>query len=230
MVAYAHNIEPSVLEKLHLEALPEVTRKAFLKCAETKFFSSGGWYMAGGTALALFAGHRQSVDLDFFTSKKSFDEKMIEEALHSSGQWKTSSLDSGTVYGEFNKAKMSFIAYPSLKISKDFMKAGYVSIASPKDVASMKITAISQRGKKRDFVDLYWISKNVQSLEESIQLVKNCYNIQQNESHILKSLVFFDDAEDDPMPTLFFDTTWEEIKKYFQTEVPRIAEKIIGLG
>lgn len=222
-------LNPEELNKIHLDVLPEKTRGAFLLCASLPFFSQGGWYLAGGTALALHAGHRQSVDLDFFTAETEFDQKKIEETLAATGEWKTTSLDKGTVYGELKGAKISLIAYPYFKIAGQFTKIGHVAIAQPADIAAMKITAISQRGKRRDFIDLYWISKNIQPLLKSIESVAIQYSVPQNQSHILKSLVYFDDAEGDPMPTLLFKATWQDIKKYFQSEVPRIAKQIMGL-
>jgi len=222
------NIDSKTLNQLNLDALPKITKKAFLQCASLPFFSSSKWYLAGGTALALQVGHRQSVDLNFFTPEKSFNEKKIEETLNTNGEWETSSLDHGTVYGEFNGAKMSLIAYPFFRPT-DFLKVGTISVITPADIAVMKIIAISQRGKKRDFIDLYWISKNIQPLEKSLELVDSQYTVRQNPNHILKSLIYFEDAEDDPMPKLFFNANWREIKKYFQTEVSRITKKLIGL-
>ncbi len=217
------------LEELHLEALPPVTKKAFLRCVEMPFFSSGQWYLAGGTALALHAGHRQSVDLDFFTVEKSFDEKKIEESLSATGGWKTSSMDYGTVYGEFGGAKMSLIAYPFFRPTLPFAQIGKVSIVAPSDIAIMKIVAISQRGKKRDFVDLYWLCLHTQSLRESVGQTLKQYTVRQNPNHLLKSLVFFDDAENDPMPELFFKADWRTIKSYFRREVPKVAKSLMGL-
>ena len=223
------SIDPEVLNHLHLDVLPRITQKAFLACSSISLFSSGGWYLAGGTALALQFGHRQSVDLDFFTSSKTFDEKGVAEILNETGKWETTSISRGTLYGKFLNAKVSFISYPFFMPTKPFLQAGTVSIITPPNVAAMKIVAISQRGKKRDFIDLYWISQHVQPLWESIQQTEQQYSVSQNPNHLLKSLTYFEDAEDDPMPDLFFKTSWVEIKKYFQYEVPIIAKKVIGL-
>lgn len=228
MVA-SSQIKTDGLEQLHLEALPSVTKKVFLRCVAMPFFSSGHWYLAGGTALALHAGHRQSVDLDFFTTEKFFDEKKIEQALSVAGKWKTSSMDYGTVYGEFGGAKMSLIAYPFFRPTLPLIKIGQVSIVTLPDIAVMKIVAISQRGKKRDFVDLYWLCLHTQSLRESIDRTLKQYTVQQNSTHLLKSLVFFDDAENDPMPELFFKADWRTIKSYFRKEVPKITKELLGL-
>lgn len=222
-------IESEDLKDFHFEVLPRATKNAFLHCSNMKFFSSGKWYLAGGTALALYAGHRKSVDLDFFTTESSFDEKRIEKELSLEGGWKTSSLDHGTVYGEFFGAKISLIAYPFFKPKEGFTKIGAVSILAPEDIAVMKTIAISQRGKKRDFFDLYWLCHNRENLSQTLERIDKQYNIHQNLTHLLKSLVYFTDADDDPMPDIFFKATWPEVKKFFQKEVPRITKKIIGL-
>lgn len=214
-------------KQLRTNALPKVTRDAFLRCIEIPFFSQQGWYLAGGTALSLQAGHRMSVDLDFFTPEKSFDEKNAEETLSIAGKWKTSSISRGTVYGELNGAKISLIAYPFFCADKPFLKIGTVSILKLEDIAVMKIVTISQRGKKRDFFDLYWLSFNAQPLRESIEAVQRQYSICQNLTHILKSLVYFEDAETDPDPEVFFDADWKKVKKFFTAEIPTIAKRLI---
>ena len=222
-------LDSSITQGLHLEVLPDATRKAFLMSIANPFFAKGGWYLAGGTALALQAGHRKSVDLDFFTPEKSFDEKQIEEKLSISGVWETTSLDHGTVYGKLGGAKMSLIAYPFLTFSQPFLQIGTVSIVRPEDIAVMKIVAICQRGKKRDFYDLYWISLNIQELKKSIESAQNQYLVKQNSTHILKSLVYFVDAEDDPDPEINFKATWKEVKKFFLNEIHLITKNLVDL-
>lgn len=191
------------------------------------FFLHDKWYLAGGTALALQAGHRKSYDLDFFTENKEFDEKKTEETLSEQGGWKTSGMDKGTVFGTFLETKMSLLAYPFFTPAEKARKFGTISLLTPADIAVMKIIAIAQRGKKRDFFDLYWICKNVAPLYESILKVDKQYSVSQNPNHILKSLIYFKDAEDDMRPEIYFKVTWEEVKKFFTKEVPQIAKKII---
>lgn len=68
----------------------------------------------------------------------------------------------------------------------------------------MKIIAVSQRGRKRDFFDLYWCAKNIEPLENLIKRLKIQYpTVAHNYHHILKSLIYFKDAESDPMPEIF---------------------------
>ena len=218
--------------QFYFNTLPKATLGALERCSEMDFFSKNGWYLAGGTALALQSGHRRSVDLGFFTAKKTFEEKKAEETMSGGGGWVTTSLDRATLYGEFFGAKISLIAYPFFKPKSPMRKFGTVSILTPKDIAVMKIIAISQRGRKRDFFDLYWICQNTQSLslQDNIAMVRKQYSIHQNLAHILKSLVYFEDAENDPEPEIFFKADWDEVKDYFNKEMPTIAKNLMGLN
>ena len=217
------------ISPLYFNALPKATLRALQKCAEINFFSRNKWYLAGGTALALQEGNRKSVDLDFFTDQKSFNQKKIEKLLSSHGEWITTFLSEGTLYGEFFGAKMSFIAYPFFKSVMPMRKYGTVSLVSSLDIAVMKILAISQRGRKRDFFDLYWISQNVQQLSLIIPRVYKQYTIHQNITHILKSLVYFEDAESDPEPEIYFKANWNTVKRFFRKEISIITRKVMHL-
>ncbi|MDO8624369.1 MAG: nucleotidyl transferase AbiEii/AbiGii toxin family protein [bacterium] len=224
------NINPVMPEALHLNVLPSKTREAFLICTTFDWLLDT-WYLAGGTALALQAGHRQSVDLDFFTMQSDFDTATVERRLVVSGGWVTTFSERGTLYGLLNGAKMSFIAYPFFRPSPEQLRCGFVRLLIPDDIAAMKIIAISQRGKKRDFADLYWYTVvHGASLEAAIERAIAQYPEQKHSiPHFLKSLTYFNDAEDDPMPVLNFKADWEGVKAYFRKEVPAIAKKLLRL-
>lgn len=83
---------------------------------------------------------------------------------------------------------------------------------------------------QRDFFYLYWYCLNREPLFAVIERALAQYPGQKhNVPHILKSLTYFADAEEDPMPQIFFDATWSTVKKYFQKEVPRITREILEL-
>lgn len=214
-----------------MEALPAETQRAFLGCAKLDFFRTGGWYLAGGTALALHVGHRESVDLDFFTPQKDFDALRIERLFVGEGEWTTTYSTEGTLYGVWRGAKMSFIAYPFFTPSPARVECGSVGLLVPDDIAAMKIIAISQRGKRRDFIDLYWyVTVGGGSLRETIRRATAQYPGQNHSvPHFLKSLVYFDDAEQDPMPKLFFKADWREVRSYFEREVPPLAKALLHM-
>ena len=157
------------LSELHLTALPRSTQQAFLQASTWRFLLRTDWYLAGGTALALQVGHRKSVDLDFFLPKKNFQIDTLERNLFVTKRWTTSFREAGTLYGEFMNAKMSFIAYPFFQPSPQRLSYGSIRLLLPNDIAAMKIIAISQRGRKRDFIDLYWYCKNREALEDVVR-------------------------------------------------------------
>jgi predicted nucleotidyltransferase component of viral defense system len=212
----------------YFSTLPSKTKKALDFLSSQKWLEKSDWYLAGGTALALQTGHRKSVDLDFFTQKKDFSNVALLKHFVDNKNWKTTINQEGTIYGELFGAKISFIAYPFFVSKQPFVKYGAVNIIQPIDVAVMKIIAISQRGRKRDFFDLYWCAKNIEPLEKTIKRLKKQYpSVAHDYHHILKSLVYFNDAEGDPLPEINFKANWSEVKKFFIKEVPELGFKLI---
>lgn len=214
---------------LHTEVLPQETQRAFAACSRFDFLQPD-WYLAGGTALALQVGHRSSEDLDFFTEQKDFDIEFLEREIQKRGKWETTISRAGTLWGIFEGAKMSFISYPFFRPSPTRLQRGSVDMLSPDDIMAMKIIAISQRGKKRDFVDMYWYCTHGGSLQDTIGRTQAQFpGTEHNIPHYIKSLVYFQDAEEDPMPELHFKADWKIIKQYFEREVPSVAEKFLGV-
>ncbi|MFH1564808.1 MAG: nucleotidyl transferase AbiEii/AbiGii toxin family protein [bacterium] len=211
---------------LHFDILPRATKKALDFLSEQEWLKNSSWYLAGGTALALQAGHRRSVDLDFFSEEKSFVNEDILEKF--SENWKVIMDRKNTIYGELLGAKISFIAYPFFVPKQNPLCCGSVRILNKIDIAVMKIIAISQRGKKRDFFDLYWCANNIEPLENIIKRLKKQYpSIAHDYHHILKALVYFEDAESDPEPQIYFDASWKKVKSFFRKEIPAIANKLM---
>lgn len=212
----------------HIEALPSNTKKALDFLAKQVWLERSGWYLAGGTALALLAGHRSSVDLDFFTPKKFNNNLLLN--YFKSADWQTDINAEGTIYGTLMGSKVSFIFYPFFRPAIKPLTYGFIKILESTDIAVMKIIAISQRGRKRDFFDLYWCVKNIAPLKEFILKLKTQYpSVAHDYHHILKSLIYFTDAENDPMPKLNFIAGWPQVKNFFTNEVPKITKEIINL-
>jgi predicted nucleotidyltransferase component of viral defense system len=213
----------------HTESLPKATRKALDFLSAQKWLKKSPWYLAGGTALSLQAGHRQSVDLDFFNPSTNFSEAKLIQHFKKT-DWDTDFIKEATIYGKLLGAKVSFIGYPFFTPKQKFLQYGSVKVMQANDIAVMKIIAISQRGKKRDFVDLYWYAHNIEPLEKVIPKIEDQYpQTNHNLHHILKSLTYFADADEDPMPNLNFKVTWQEVKSYFLKEVSRLTRKLLDL-
>ena len=166
--------------------------------------------------------------MDFFTTKKSFNTGAFIARLAEDSNWKTTSEEEGTVYGEYKGAKVSFIANPLFIPSGEAPTYGYITVVPSGDIAVMKVLAISSRGRKRDFFDLYWCVQSGDPLQSIMDRVPVQYPAASgNMHHILKGLVYFEDAEEDPEPEIYFTASWKDIKSFFIQEVPRIARRII---
>lgn len=221
---------PSSQLGFHFDILPKATKAGLDFLSQQDWLTKTNWYLAGGTALALQVGHRKSVDLDFFTTDSQFKSESVLSNLSGKTDWKTDIEEPNTIYGVLLGAKTSFIAYPFFIPKQPFIQYGTVKVIQPLDIAVMKIVAVSQRGKKRDFFDLYWCAQNLAPLEEIIKKLPAQYpSVAHDYHHILKSLLYFDDAEDDPEPKIFFTARWTEVKKFFNKEMGMIAKKLIKL-
>ena len=227
---YENTMDADAIKQLglHFDLLPKATKSALDYLSMQGWLKDSSWYLAGGTALALQANHRRSVDLDFFSEEKNFDNDDFLRFFSDVREWHVTVNRKNTVYGELFGAKTSFIAYPFFAPKQKPVYYRSVRILSPRDIAVMKITAVSQRGRKRDFFDLYWCAQNLEPLEEIIKRLKVQYpSIAHDYHHILKALVYFEDAESDPEPEIYFDATWDKVKKFFTKEIPVIADKLI---
>ncbi|EKD75871.1 MAG: hypothetical protein ACD_43C00286G0002 [uncultured bacterium] len=211
----------------HTSALPTATVRALQYCAEQPWLKQSRWYLAGGTALALQVGHRRSVDLDFFLPQKKFSSRQLIGRLPND-IWQGDIVTDDTIYGKLHKAKVSFIAYPFFHHQQPYLWLGNVRVLDLRDIAVMKIVAISQRGRKRDFLDLYWYVQNQESLTDVLlRLPKQYPTVAHDYNHILKSLVYFVDAEPDPMPQLFFSVAWPEVKQFLKKVVDQAAKDLV---
>lgn len=117
------------------------------------------FYLAGRTGLALQLQHRTSVDLDFFSSKK-FNLHTLIQKLKKTESFSLEREEEDTLIVFINKVKVSFFVYdyPLLYSPK---KIEGISVADARDIGCMKISAISSRGSKKDFVDLFFICQKI---------------------------------------------------------------------
>ena len=183
------------------------------------------YYLAGGTALSLHFGHRFSFDLDFFSQNPEKSE-IIRDNLEKIGKLEIIQNDFGTFNGILNDVKISFFIYkyPLLHPAKEYK---VIKVADVSDIACMKVDAVSSRGTKRDFIDLFFICQKISLLKILSLFLKKYSSVKVNKFHIIKSLVYFNDAKDDPMPRMIEKISWQEVKKFFEKEAVRLGKKYL---
>jgi hypothetical protein len=178
-----------------------------------------GMYLAGGTAVALRLGHRQSVDLDWFSPSPIDNPRGLAADIRAAGApFTTLSVDRGTLHGEALGVRVSLLEYryPPLHCPENLPGVD-CQVASLDDLAAMKLVAIAQRGAKKDFVDVYALGIR-QTLGEALAAYRAKYSVD-DVARVLYSLTYFDDAELDPMPLMLWKVGWEEIKSEIRRRV-----------
>jgi hypothetical protein len=173
-----------------------------------------GFYLAGGTALAIHYGHRISVDLDWFTAEPFEDSLLLAQSLRNSGlDLEIEQVSPGTLHGSIQDVRVTFLQYqyPMIK-SVQHWKDMDCDLASLEDLACMKLSAIAQRGARKDFCDVYALGKTSFSLQQMLGFYQKKFGIRDIGS-VLYGLVYFDDAENERMPRMLWNVNWRDIKK-----------------
>lgn len=200
---------------LQKQAIPNSTLNVLKKLGNLDFLND--FSLVGGTALALYWGHRISDDIDLFTDKKKellAIEGKLNEIPGAEFQKRT---DISIVY-IIDKVKTDLLIYPYAFQQKS-IKEENIQIATLDDIVTMKLGAITNRGAKKDFVDLYYTLQHY-SFETLCDLYIKKYKTKDLFA-LFRSLTFFDDAEPLEMPEILVDKnlTWKSVKKEIEKKV-----------
>lgn len=209
---------PETPSQWHAEVLPDGWARAMADLAARSALS--GFYLAGGTGLALSLGHRRSVDLDVF-GESEFESTGLRDRLRNLEGLRKLETAPGTVHLELHDVKVSFLhyPYPLLFPTRTF---DVLDVADPRDIACMKLDVVANRGSRRDFVDLYEVAR-IYGLREILEWFARKYQaVSYNRTHLFKALTYFRDAEQQPMPDMLVPLTWDEVRTFFLEETPRL--------
>ena len=201
---------------LHHAAVPVKLLETLERLREP--LEGGVFALAGGTSLALRLGHRLSVDLDFFT-REPFRPDALLDALGLSPALITDQ-SSSSLQLAIGGVKVEFLRhdYPLLQQHET---AGGIKMYSLRDVSAMKLNAIANRGAKKDFFDVAALLGRF-----PLSGMLDDYCLKYGVAHrfmVIRSLVWFDDAEAEPNPVSLDGTTWETIKTTVSKAVSELA-------
>ena len=157
---------------MFLETLPGNVRQLLKRLGRLPTVEPS--YLAGGSAVALHLGHRRSVDLDFFIAKDEFEMVPLLNDLRRVGHLTVQQQSHGTLNAALEGTKVSFFVYP-YPLLEDLHALEEVQIAELLDLALMKLVSISQRGAKRDFIDLYQIGQTEYTLDDLLSRLPDKY-------------------------------------------------------
>ena len=193
---YLQTILPNTLELLkRLSAQPEMQ----------------GLRLVGGTSLALQYGHRQSIDLDFFGNLSASQDEMLS-MIEKIGSFRLRNRTSKILQVIIDNIMVDIVDYSQYPWIDTPLTTDGLTLASPKDIAAMKINAIEGRGSRKDFIDIYLLLQHY-TLDEILTFYSQKYP---NHSifRALLSLTYFDDADAESMPKMSLPTAWEEMKRH----------------
>ncbi len=176
-------------------------------------------YLVGGTGLALHYGHRYSIDLDLFGIHNIKQDSLI-------GLLKSYDINVKEYYSSeqiftlfCNDIKVDIVKF-DLPLLENIKSADGIKLASVKDIAAMKLYAITGRGTKKDFVDLFFLLEDF-SLSEMLDFFAYKYK-DIDPFLVIKSLSYFEDAEKYPMPKMIKPATWDDIKNQIIHEIKNL--------
>lgn len=205
---------------LHPEILSEKQKQIIEKLGFLKTFSC---YLAGGTSLAIQIGHRTSLDLDFYTNRKFENTELVRVILKELQKTKLmNDQPEGTLQGDIAGVRFSLLYY-DYPLVHPLIHFPPIKLASLEDIAAMKIAAIIQRAKQRDFFDIYYL---IQKLSMEV-IIKSTYQkypwYEENNQIIFKSLTYFEEADkDEEIKSINIynrQTNWKKVKDTLSQEV-----------
>lgn len=209
---------------LHAEVMPEAQRRMLRMVGP--FATRTGFYLAGGTAIAIHLGHRQSVDLDWFTPDTIPDPMRLATSVRDTiASFAVTETAQGTLHGQAGGVKFSFLEYryPALVEPVDWPEYG-CRLAGLEDLVCMKLSAIGGRGAKKDFIDIYALGRTHFPLDEMLDLYRRKFAVQ-DIGHILMSLTYFDDAEPEDAPVMLWEFDWPAVKQTIEGWVADLVRR-----
>ena len=175
--------------------------------------------LVGGTALALQMGHRESVDIELFGQHDLEDVDLLRNLSVFPVLQRLRNSHSIQVF-LIQDVKLDIVNYPYPWLDPPVIEQG-IRMASARDIAAMKISAITNRGSRKDFVDLYFLMQEF-SLEEILDFYMEKFR-DANRWLALRSLPYFEDAEMEPMPKMLHDIFWTDVKSTISRAVFDLA-------
>jgi hypothetical protein len=178
------------------------------------------FYLAGGTALALQIGHRDSVDFDFF-SKKDIDTKQVfnkvKEAFKGYKILKVQEEENTLTVIINDSININFFGY-NYKLIKPTIKEEYFNLASIEDIGCMKFSAIIGRKINKDYIDLYYILQNIKLRDLLDAATRKMPELDSN--LIIKNLAYFKDIDSPPIKFRNNNkVSLKEVEKYIKRAI-----------
>lgn len=210
---------------MHTEVLGGI--RGYLLADLASLIPCSGSYLAGGTALSLQTGWRESFDFDFFTPT-DFNPSWLLQRLRTLPYPVTPvNVTGGTCDVDVAGVQVSYFyyPYPTYALVNGAPDFPGLRLAGVDDIACMKAIAIAQRGSRKDFYDLYNILREFgHSPETLVDLLVGKFGSTDMLSNVGMALSYFEDAEREVLPKTFVPEDWDAEKGFFRDYGIRFLE------
>jgi len=196
---------------LHLNTINDITHETLLALQSKDYLQE--FSLVGGTNLSLRYGHRSSIDLDMF-SPKIFDSSQLNDLLQIDFDYTYRSTNKHMLFCFINNVKVDWVHHPFPLLQPIEIIDG-VRFFSVTDVSAMKLFAVTKRGSKKYFFDIFQLAQ-VLGPDKIVENFSNKYG--EDKIWMMQmSLIYFEDADKEENPKLFFpNISWEKVKKYMK--------------
>jgi hypothetical protein len=171
------------------------------------------YYLAGGTAIGLYVGHRRSIDFDLLKFNALNHKKNVSKISASGYPYSVTRRVTEQMNVTIGDVKLTFLEYP-FKIDAKNKFEDSLRLPELIDLAAMKAYALGRRSKWKDYVDMYFILKYSCSIEQISKRAIRIYDQLFSEKLFRARLSYFDDIDhSEPVEYLVPVVSEDEIKK-----------------
>lgn len=150
--------------------------------------------LVGGTAVALYIGHRRSIDFDLFKSSPIKPKSLVTKISDSGFRYDVTRRVTEQLNVTVHDVKFTFYQFP-FPISSPASFEEIFRMPTLIDLAAMKAYALGRRSKWKDYVDLYFILKGYYSIKQISQRASVIFDQLFSEKLFRAQLTFFSDID-----------------------------------
>ena len=198
---------------LHIDIFSEEQKELlpFIQSFEKEY------YLVGGTAIALYIGHRGSIDFDMFKLGNVSKNKIVKRIEAFGLTYKLIFANAESFHIMINGVKITFFQYP-FKIP---VKKNSLGIKMPDllHLAAMKAYALGRRAKWKDYLDLYTILKDFHDLENISKTAESIFKGMFSAKLLIQQLCYFKDIDYAEEVAFISESVDEEEVKRFLVDV-----------
>lgn len=187
------------------------------------------FYLAGGTAIALQLGHRRSYDFDFFSEKDAVNERTAQAIQAALNNYNPQVIEKtfGNMVLLANKVRTGFFSY-GYPLIQEPVELENIKLASIADIGLMKCDALVTRGSRKDFYDLFFISRHLPFSSLLDFSEKKYTGFRDFPLQVLEAMTLFDNADRDFQPELIEEISWETVKQWFIEQAKELGKIWFG--